>query len=67
MKVHSSKPPSAVGLLVETLELMTPAFFCCSGVIFSSTSPVDNRVHRYFPDFIIKVKESIFAFSSATI
>jgi len=21
-------------------------------------SPVDNRVHRYFPDFIIKVKES---------
>jgi hypothetical protein len=21
-------------------------------------SPVDNRVHKYFPDFIIKVKES---------
>lgn len=21
-------------------------------------SPIDNRVHRYFPDFIIKVKES---------
>lgn len=21
-------------------------------------SPVDNRVHRYFPDFIVKVKES---------
>jgi hypothetical protein len=21
-------------------------------------SPVDNRVHRYFPDFIIKVKEN---------
>ena len=21
-------------------------------------SPLDNRVHRYFPDFIIKVKES---------
>ena len=21
-------------------------------------SPVDNRIHRYFPDFIIKVKES---------
>jgi hypothetical protein len=21
-------------------------------------SPVDNRVHRYYPDFIIKVKES---------
>ena len=21
-------------------------------------SPVDNKVHRYFPDFIIKVKES---------
>ena len=21
-------------------------------------SPVDNRTHRYFPDFIIKVKES---------
>jgi len=24
----------------------------------SYVSPVDNRVHRYFPDFIIKVKES---------
>jgi hypothetical protein len=22
-------------------------------------SPVDNRIHRYFPDFIIKVKESV--------
>ena len=21
-------------------------------------SPVDNRVHRYFPDYLIKVKES---------
>ena len=21
-------------------------------------SPIDNRIHRYFPDFIIKVKES---------
>ena len=21
-------------------------------------SPIDNRVHRYFPDFLIKVKES---------
>jgi len=21
-------------------------------------SPIDNRVHRYFPDFIVKVKES---------
>ena len=21
-------------------------------------SPVDNRIHRYFPDFIIKVKEN---------
>jgi len=24
----------------------------------SYVSPVDNRVHRYFPDFIIKLKES---------
>ena len=21
-------------------------------------SPIDNRIHRYFPDFLIKVKES---------
>ena len=24
----------------------------------SYRSPIDNRIHRYFPDFLIKVKES---------
>ena len=27
-------------------------------LFISYVSPVDNRVHRYFPDFIIKLKES---------
>ena len=27
-------------------------------VIIPYNSPIDNRIHRYFPDFYIKVKES---------
>ena len=27
-------------------------------IVLPSRSPIDNKVHRYFPDFYIKVKES---------
>ena len=32
--------------------------WCSEEVVIPYMSPTDRRVHRYFPDFYIKVKES---------
>jgi len=32
--------------------------WCSEEIVLPYRSPIDNKVHRYFPDFYIKVKES---------
>ena len=32
--------------------------WCSEEIALPYRSPIDNRVHRYFPDFYIKVRES---------
>ena len=32
--------------------------WCSEEIVLPYRSPIDNRVHRYFPDFYIKVRES---------
>ncbi len=32
--------------------------WCSEEIVLPYRSPIDNRIHRYFPDFYIKVKEN---------